>query len=380
MSTGGTAPETGVTGGDPAPRIEARFTLARGSFRLAAELSVPAVGVTALFGASGSGKTTLLRCIAGLEHAPQGFLAVAGKVWQDSTVGVFLPPHRRAVGYVFQEAVLFPHLTVAGNLAYAERRARHRGGAPALAEVLDWLGVTSLLPRKPGRLSGGERQRVAIARALLSAPRLLLLDEPLSALDEPSRVEILPYLEHLGQRLAIPVLYVSHSRGEVMRLADHIAVIEAGVVTAVGPVAELAPGLTGVAAGLSDELGTLAHGKVTAVDLELGLAYLELPGPAGQFTLALPQPSLALGETPRVRFLARDVSLALERPRGTSILNVLPARVVAVREVESLQPLVDLVLGETPLLARITRKSLRELDLTPGQEVFAQIKAVALLR
>lgn len=216
--------------------IEARFALAFPGFALDVDLSLPARGVTALFGPSGSGKTTLLRCLAGLERAPQGRLVVAGTVWQDAAN--FLPPHRRPLGYVFQEASLFPHLSVRGNLDYGAKRAGCRHAGSDFYKSVDLLGIGALLDRWPDKLSGGERQRVAIARALLTAPRLLLLDEPLAALDLTRRNEILPYLDRLHRELEIPVIYVSHAPDEVARLADHLVVLEAGRVVAAGGLAD----------------------------------------------------------------------------------------------------------------------------------------------
>lgn len=216
--------------------IEARFAIAYPGFTLDVDLRLPASGVTALFGPSGSGKTTLLRCLAGLERAPRGRLVVDGAVWQDATT--FLPTHRRPLGYVFQEASLFPHLSVRGNLDYGAKRAGCRPASADFSHILELLGIGQLLDRRPDKLSGGERQRVAIARALLTAPRLLLLDEPLAALDLARKNEILPYLERLHRELDIPVIYVSHAPDEVARLADHIVVLEAGHAVAAGELDE----------------------------------------------------------------------------------------------------------------------------------------------
>lgn len=205
--------------------IQARFRLDWPGFRLDVDLTLPGRGVTALFGHSGSGKTTLLRCIAGLERSPQGFLSFKGEVWQDAAT--WLPTYRRPLGYVFQEASLFPHLTVMGNLRYGLRRVT-AGQRAHLEQAIELLGIAPLLKRRPDRLSGGERQRVGIARALAVNPRVLLMDEPLAALDHQRKQEILPYLERLHDTLAIPVLYVSHSPDEVARLADHLVVMEDG--------------------------------------------------------------------------------------------------------------------------------------------------------
>jgi molybdate transport system ATP-binding protein len=350
--------------------IEAQFHRRLGAFSLDIDVSVPSRGVTALFGASGSGKTTLLRLIAGLDRAP-GSLRVAGEVWQDAQH--FRPTHRRALGYVFQEASLFPHLSVRGNLEYGWKRvpaAERRIGFDA---VVDWLGLVPLLARRSHELSGGQRQRVAIGRALLTSPRLLLMDEPLSALDTASRAEILPYLESLHRELDLPILYVSHALDEVARLADHLLLIDAGRITYQGP---LVDGLTRLDLPLAhrDMAGAVIDTTVVAHDPQFQLTrvahrdlVLELPGVFG-----------APGQPLRVRIAARDVSLALERPSQTSILNLLPARVIELADDAPGQVLVRLALQDTVLLARITRKSAHALNLQPGMAVVAQVKSVAV--
>jgi molybdate transport system ATP-binding protein len=359
------------------------LTLARGRFRLAAAFTAPARGVTGVFGASGAGKTTLLRAVAGLERGT-GRVTVGEETWQDSAAGRFLPTHHRPLGYVFQEPVLFDHLTVAGNLAYAlarTPRARRRVG---VAQAVEQLGLAPLLDRRPEGLSGGERQRVAMARALIRSPALLLLDEPLSALDAPARAEIFPYLERLHRELAVPVLYVSHSRDEVLRLADHLVLLEGGRVAATGPLTELGPSLAlaGTAAAADDDAGTMADAVIAGHDEEFALTWLELAG----LRLALPRLAGGPGEVCRVRFHARDVSLARVRPEATSILNVFPARVVELRPAGPSQVLVALRLvseGRSegpPLLASITRRSAATLALAAGDRVYAQVKAVALVR
>ncbi|MFP4616265.1 MAG: molybdenum ABC transporter ATP-binding protein [Thiohalorhabdus sp.] len=352
--------------------LRARFALERPGFRLEAAFEAPPRGVTALFGPSGSGKTTALRCVAGLERAPEGYLEVGGAVWQDEKAGVFRPPHRRGVGYVFQEAALLPHRTVAGNLAYGYRRAR---GPRRLdwAEVVELLGLEPLLERRPAGLSGGERQRVAIGRALLANPVLLLLDEPLSALDRAAKAEILPYLERLRDRLAIPVLLVSHAMDEVARLADHLVLLEGGRVQGAAPLAEMATRLDlPMAHGESAE--AVVEARVAGHEPEYGLTVLHFPG--GRLTVpALDRPP----EAPvRVRIRARDVSLTRHPPRETSILNVLTARVADMQEEGTEGVMVRLKAGGVPLLARITRKSRDSLALEPGMEIHAQIKGIAL--
>ena len=355
--------------------IEARFRLALGTFTLEADLMAPGRGVTALFGPSGSGKTTLLRCVAGLERAA-GRLSVNGERWQDDTRGLFLPTHRRALGYVFQEASLFPHLSVRRNLEYGWRRLSTDERRVAFDEAVALLGVAPLLDRDPPGLSGGERQRVAIARALLASPRLLLMDEPLSALDRSSRADILPFLERLHDELAVPVLYVSHALDEVVRLADHLVLLEAGRVRASGPLAEvLARGDLPRAPG--EEPESVVEAVVVGHDREFHLTHVAFPG--GR--ISLPRQDRPVGTGVRVRIQARDVSLAMSRAEDTSILNILPARVLAMEEAGPAQLLVQLGLGDPPrarLLARITRKSGATLGLKPGVAVYAQVKSVAL--
>ena len=351
--------------------ITARFDLAYPGFRLDAELELPGRGVTALFGRSGCGKTTLLRCIAGLERGA-GRLEVNGEVWQDG--GIFLPTHLRPLGYVFQDARLFAHLDVAQNLDFGKRRA----GAAATVDrdaVIDLLGLGALLDRLPERLSGGEQQRVAIARALLTAPRLLLLDEPLAALDLARKQEILPYLERLRDELDIPVLYVSHAADEVARLADHIVVMDAGRVAAQGPLAETLARID-LPIRLGEDAGAVFPAMVAERDAEWHLARVEFDG--GE--LWVRDSGVPVGRRVRVRILARDVSLANSRHDDVSIMNLLPAVVTAhAGEDHPSSVLVQLRIGGTPLLARVTRRSAQRLALAPGRAVWVQIKAVALV-
>ncbi|MDR1063314.1 MAG: molybdenum ABC transporter ATP-binding protein [Azoarcus sp.] len=355
--------------------MEARFRIDYPGFILDVDLRLPEKGVTALFGPSGSGKTTVLRCMAGLERAPGGFLSIEGQVWQDDERGIFLPTHERPLGLVFQEASLFPHLSVRGNLEYGMKRAGNAGGE-GFDAMLDLLGIRALLPRAPDRLSGGERQRVAIARALLTRPRLLLLDEPLAALDMKKKQEILPYLEALREELDIPVLYVSHSPDEVARLADHLTLIENGRVAASGPLMETLARLD-LGPAFADDAGVVLETTVAAHEAD-GLARLEFPG--GR--LYVSGHGKAPGSRLRCRIHASDVSLALNAHRDTSILNVLPATVAAVADaVAPGHALVQLQLadGGPLLLARITERSRRALAIAPGLAVVAQVKSVALL-
>jgi molybdate transport system ATP-binding protein len=350
--------------------IRARFHIRRGGFLLDLDLTFPARGITALFGPSGCGKTTLLRAMAGLVRDPGGYCSVGEQVWQDGSR--FVPVHRRPLGYVFQEASLFQHLSVQGNLDYGWRRTSPGQRRVSLDDAVELLGIGPLLNRRTHGLSGGERQRVAIARALLTSPRLLLMDEPLAALDRAGKQEILPYLERLHTELAMPVLYVSHAADEVARLADHLVLLEAGRVRASGPLGELLTRLD-LAREQGQEAEAVIEATVDSHDEAYHLSYLEFSG--GRICVA--RNRLASGKTVRLRILARDVSLTLERQRGTSILNIFPAVVDNLAEDGPAQMLVRLDVGGTALLSRITRKSASALELAPGRPVFVQIKAVA---
>ncbi len=352
--------------------IEARLQLKRGDFRLEVELELPARGVSGIFGRSGCGKTSLLRAIAGLEPTVVGELRVNGETWQ--AAGAFLPPHRRAVGYVFQEPSLFAHLSVRGNLEYGLKRLHRAQRRVALERAVELLGIESLLDRRPQGLSGGERQRVAIARALAVSPSLLLLDEPLASLDETGKQSILPCLEALHRELDIPVLYVSHARSEIARLADRLVLMEQGRVRACGPVAELFARLD-LSLAREPDTAAVIEARVVAHDERYRVNFLEFPG--GRFVVA--GEPLPRGETRRLQVLARDVSITLERQQQTSILNIFPARIEEMAEHGSAQVTLKLMLGEVPLLSRITRKSAAELGLRPGLRVYAQIKSVALI-
>jgi molybdate transport system ATP-binding protein len=352
-----------------------------GRFSLDATFNVPARGVTSLFGPSGCGKTTILRCLAGLQRLP-GRVIIDGDVWQDSEADIFLPPHERRIGYVFQEASLFPHLSVAGNLLYGAKRVRratasHNG--PTFDGVVDLLGIRHLLDRATTTLSGGERQRVAVGRALLSAPRVLLMDEPLSALDRMTKDEILPYFERLHEQLSLPILYVTHDLAEIERLADTLVLMEQGSVIASGPLAELQtdPSLPLLSA---PEATVVLEGRVETIDDAYALTTLTVPGAR----LIVPGRHSPIGERRRLGIAASDVSLARSAPTDSTILNCLPARILSIEgEQDKPQVSVILALGEGPrdsrIAARITRKSLENLNFRAGEQVFAQIKSVALV-
>jgi molybdate transport system ATP-binding protein len=357
------------------PAIHARFDIARPGFSMQLRLALPGRGVTALFGHSGSGKTTILRAIAGLDRHPGGFLEINGVTWQDDAARLFVPTHRRALGFVFQEASLFAHLTVRGNLDFARKRARAADGKQVMAHALELLGIGHLLDRGVADLSGGERQRVAIARALLTTPQLLLLDEPLASLDGKRKEEVLPYLERIHEQLDIPVLYVSHSAEEVARLADHVVLLDAGQVVASGPAAATLARLD-LSMALADDAGVLVEGIVDGVDSDYGLLRLRALGGSMQVAHRA-QP---MGTTVRMRILARDVSLTLAPVPDSSILNQLPAIVLELAPAnDAANVIVKLDAGGTPLLARITRRSRDLLGLAVGKTVWAQIKASALL-
>ncbi|TVQ85360.1 MAG: molybdenum ABC transporter ATP-binding protein [Chromatiaceae bacterium] len=367
------APQGGTAAGSDRP-VELRMRVDWPGFVLEVDLALPGRGVTALFGHSGSGKTTLLRCIAGLERQGRGRLAFQGEVWQDSARRIFVPTHRRPLGYVFQEASLFPHLSVQKNLDYGRKRV---GTEPSvsLAQAVELLGIGHLLGRLPARLSGGERQRVAIARALATSPRLLLMDEPLAALDLKRKAEILPYLERLHAELDIPVFYVSHSPDEVARLADHVVLLAEGRAVASGGLQETLARLD-LPLAFSEDAGVVIAAVVATHDDNYHLSRLDFPG--GNVVVARRREPI--GTRLRVRVHARDVSLALERATGTSIANLLPAQVTEIADADTpAHVLVRLDAGGTPLLARITRRSLDQLGVARGKALWAQIKAVALL-
>lgn len=357
--------------------IEARFQIDYSGFSLDVDLQLPGRGVTALFGHSGSGKTTCLRCVAGLERAPLGRLVVNGEVWQDSATGVFLPPHKRALGYVFQDANLFEHLSVRRNLTFGMKRIPRQRHRVELGQATELLGISHLLERMPAHLSGGERQRVGMARALLTSPSLLLMDEPLAALDLKRKAEILPYLERLHDELDIPILYVSHSPDEVARLADHLVLLDEGRAIASGPVVETLA-RTDLPISHLEDAGVVIDGRVVGHDPTYGLLALGLPGCDERIRLA--HAPMAQGKALRIKVQARDVSLSLEPAAHSSILNVLPATVVEIVPTDNpAHLLVKLEVVGTPLLARITRYSHDQLGLHAGQRVWAQIKSVALL-
>lgn len=353
--------------------IHVQFSKQLGGFTLEAAFAAPASGVTALFGPSGSGKTTLLRCIAGLERT-QGRLQVNGETWQDEKI--FVPVHQRPLGYVFQEASLFPHLSVRANLEYGYQRIAAAQRKVQPEQVIEWLGLAHLLDRRDtSSLSGGERQRVAIGRALLTSPRLLLMDEPLSALDTSSKQEILPYLERLHRELDIPVLYVSHALDEVTRLADHIVLLERGRVLASGALHDVLSRLD-LPTAQFDDAGVIIEARLAQHDEKYHLSRLDFSGGC----LWTGRVMQDFGAPVRARVLARDVSIATQAPQGSSINNILNARIAAIQDQGPERVIVRLRVGTAQiLLARITRRSRDQLGLAEGLYVCAQVKSVALM-
>jgi len=352
--------------------ITARFKTTRQDFTLDIDLNLPGKCVTAIYGPSGCGKTTLLRAIAGLDKCDYGFLQVGNTVWQDNST--FVPPHKRPIGYVFQEANLFSHLNVKRNIEYGVKRVPVSERKVSLDNAIELLGIGHLLNRNSNQLSGGEKQRVAIARALSVSPKILLMDEPLSALDQARKQEIIPYLENLHDELDIPVLYVSHSPDEVARMADHLILLEQGKLQGMGAIGEMLTRLD-LPLAHGNDAEALIEGTVVGHDEEYALTYVDFTG--GRFTVT--HKALPIGHPVRIRVTARDVSLTQEHQTGTSILNIFPATVDKMTPLGSAQMMVRLLVGGEPMLSRVTRKSVAVLELEPGKHIYAQAKSVALL-
>ena len=351
--------------------IECKIKIHLESFILDANFSIPDRGITVVFGPSGSGKTTLLRAIAGLEKSDKGFLKIGDSVWQEG--GNFLATHKRQIGYVFQDASLFDHLDVKGNLNFVIKRAVGLK-EDFIESIHNLLEIKSLLNRRTTQLSGGERQRVAIARALLTNPKILLLDEPLSALDMKRKNEILPYLDSIHNDLEIPILYVTHSQSEMSRLADHLLLIEDGHIIGSGPVNDM---LTRFDMPLSHgaEAVSIIEAKVVGCEAKFNLMHLEFLG--GQFVV--PDNGFPVQTRVRIRVVARDVSLTKSKQVDTSILNIFPATVQEIVPEGEAQVMVRLKIKETIMLACITRMSSYKLRLEKGTKVFVQVKSVAIL-
>jgi molybdate transport system ATP-binding protein len=360
-----------------APLVQASLQLERGSFTLDVALEIPGRGISGIFGDSGCGKTTLLRCLAGLERADAGSVVVNGRVWQSrggpDGRGHFLQPYERAVGMVFQDGRLFSHLNVQENLLYGLKRQQHRQSWIGFDEVVELLGIERLLPRRVHHLSGGEQQRVAIGRALLSQPELLLMDEPLAALDRHRKREIMPFLERMHRELEIPIIYVSHSLDEITSLVDHLVLLEAGRSIAAGPLDEM---LTRLDMPLADdaEATTVISGVVTRMEQRYQL--MGVATPVGE--LLIPRGRVAIGEGVRLKIQARDVSLCLQRPQQTSIINIFAATIVALDPGHECHVNIRLQAGGVHILSRVSHLSLERLALKVGLELFVQVKGIAM--
>jgi molybdate transport system ATP-binding protein len=349
----------------------------RGGFFLDASGTFPLSGISVILGPSGSGKTTLLRVLAGLERQARGSIRVGEEYWLDSGRNIFLAPHRRAMGYVFQEGRLFPHLTVEGNLAYAERRARRLSKQIDRPQILRIFEIEKLLDQPSATLSGGEIQRVAMARALLTNPELLLMDEPLSALDLPRRSEALSYIERVPQLFGIPIIYVTHAIEEAAQLADTLAIMNNGGVIATGRAQDIVSRLDLAPYLGRFEAGAILEGTVMGEDAVFGISIVDIDGAPVQ----VPGLGLPKAHKVRLRIRARDVSIATVKPEGLSIRNIMNVRIDEIAE-EKGSAFAELRLKATRqvLRARITRRSVSELDLKPGKEVYALIKSIAVDR
>ena len=353
--------------------VSFHYVFRRTEFSLDVDLKIPMQGITGIFGESGSGKTTLLRCIAGLEQPATGQLSINGDVWQDTTQQMSRAIHKRQIGYVFQEPRLFGHLTVRRNLEYGQRRRHNLKDGIEFDQIVELLGLERLIDRTPDELSGGEAQRVAIARALLSAPRLILMDEPLAALDRARKDEILPFLDRLHTQLSLPILYVSHNIDEVCRLCDHLVVMDRGRILAAGEIQSVLVDLDLPLLG-GDEAGSVVSGTVESYDADYDLTRLKFSGGS----LLIPGRFGDVQSALRLRVRANDVSLCRNRPDDSSILNIVPITVDEIHIGQGPYALVRLRAGQDFLMARLTRRSCDELRLKLGDQLLAQIKSVAV--
>jgi molybdate transport system ATP-binding protein len=347
---------------EPAVSLVVSLNHRQGDFHLTASFEAPA-GVTALFGPSGAGKSSIVSAVAGLLRPQEGRVILNGRTLTNTAAGIFVSPHQRRAGLVFQDGRLFPHMTVQKNLLYGWRRAPAPADAAGIGHVVALLGLEGLLKRRPATLSGGEKARVALGRALLASPEILLLDEPLASLDDARRGEILPYLERLRDQARVPMLYVSHAVDEVARLADQVVLLEQGRVEAQGPAGEVLPGRSGVGAVIDATVGAMRDD---------GLAELSFDG--GRLAVAT---RAKAGTRLRVRLGADDILIARVAPEAISANNVLPVTIQAIRIAGDFADVV-MEAGAARLLARITAASAQRLALAPGLGVFAVVKSVTL--
>lgn len=348
-----------------------------GAFELEAAFTPPSNGVTAIFGPSGCGKTSILRAIAGLTPEIKGTVNIRGQIWQDDSV--YLPPHKRAVGYVFQESSLFPHLNVTDNVTYGMKRSRLRSAGPDFSKLCDILGISHLLKRATRDLSGGEKQRISIARALLSDPELLLMDEPLSALDQENKNEILPYLEKLASHFNLPIFYVSHDLREVERLADHLILIERGKIKAEGSVQSMITN-PDLPFQRRPDVAAILAGEISSYDAQFDLTTFLV----GQTPLIVPGRIGKIGDVRKLRIAASDVGLSLSPLKETvSYLNSPSVKIQKIQPTDSARVVIQMEIGDTAsgysLLSAITRKSAEQLSLSPGQTVTALIKSISFI-
>lgn len=354
--------------------IQTRIHVNFPDYILDVDLVLPGKGITGIFGDSGAGKSTFLRAIAGLKRPANSRIVIHDEIWHDDSQGVFIPPYQRALGFVFQDAALFPHLTVRKNLQYGQKRIpKHQQHIP-LDYVIDLLGIGHLMERKPDMLSGGEKQRVGIARALATSPRILMMDEPLASLDMKRKAEIIPYLNRLNEELEIPILYVSHAFDEIIRLADHLVLLENGKVRASDTTGKLLTRLD-LPLAHSKEAAAVIHGTIIARDERFHLNTVSFSG--GE--IVLPSNITQVGKPVRLRIQASDVSLTLEKAAHTSILNIIASRIVDIHDDSAGLVIVELDAGGTRLLCRITTRSAWALALKPGKPVYAQVKAIAIM-
>jgi len=353
--------------------LKVKVAKRRDGFALDAQFEAPTPGVVALFGRSGCGKTTTINIIAGLLAADEARVELDGHVLSDTATGISVPPEERLIGYVFQDDRLFPHMSVLRNLRYGLKRTRAPQQTIGFDQIVQLLGLERLLQRQPYQLSGGERQRVSLGRALLSQPGMLLLDEPLAALDAARREEVLPYLERLRDNLSIPMVYVSHQFDEVLQLATHVVLMDAGRVVAQGSLSEvsLLPQLRAIVG--PDSVGAVVDGVVTTVDQSCGMAELRV----GSGSLNVSVNRVSVGDQVRVQLLARDIILGTEEPRGLSVRNQLRGVVASVVDDEDDARLVTVDVGGINVLSRVTRGAVEALGLKGGMSVWVLVKAVS---